>query len=136
MQQQTDRFWDLCGHLEDVDGGLVDGAHDSAPCVDCVSHGAHHNCGCACIQAARGLILCVWRQLSGALAAADTTGNNETLTAPCVDSGAHGANHYGGHPRIWAARGLILQSQDKFVGVSTAAGVTPYKQQSVRLLTS
>ena len=114
----------------------MDGADNSAPCIDSVSHGAHHNRGCARIQAAGGLILHVWKQLSGAPAAADTTGNNETLRAPLGDIGAHGANHYGGHSRIQAARGLILQSQENFVGVSTAAGVTPYKQQSVRLLAS
>ena len=44
-------------HLKDVDGGLVDGADDGAPCVDGVAHGAHHDCGRPCIQPARGLVL-------------------------------------------------------------------------------
>ena len=32
--------------LEDVDGGLVDGAHDGAPCVHNVTHGPHDD-GCS-----------------------------------------------------------------------------------------
>ena len=44
-------------HLEDVDGGLVDGADHSAAGVDGVAHCAHHDGGRPRVQAARRLIL-------------------------------------------------------------------------------
>ena len=43
--------------LEDVNGGLVDGADDNAPCVDGVAHCAHHDRGRVSVQAACGIIL-------------------------------------------------------------------------------
>ena len=36
--------------LKDVDGGLVDGAHDGPACVDNVTHRPHHNSRCSGIQ--------------------------------------------------------------------------------------
>ena len=36
--------------LEDVDGGLVDGAHNGPACVDDVAHCPHDNGCCSCIQ--------------------------------------------------------------------------------------
>lgn len=49
---------DLCWtHLKDVDGWLVDGAHDGAAGVDGVAHSAHNNCGRARIQPRCRLIL-------------------------------------------------------------------------------
>ncbi len=52
LARQTKRV-----HLEDVDGGLVDGAHDGAAGVDCVAHGAHHDGRRARVQPARRLVL-------------------------------------------------------------------------------
>ena len=37
-------------HLEDVDGGLVDGADNGAAGVDCVAYGAHHDSSRARVQ--------------------------------------------------------------------------------------
>ncbi len=50
-------------HLEDVDGGLVDGAHDGAAGVDGVAHRAHHDGGRARIQPRRRLILHTFTKL-------------------------------------------------------------------------
>lgn len=45
LQQQQ-----LVKGLKDVDGGLVNGTHNSAACVDNVAHSPHHNGCCPCIQ--------------------------------------------------------------------------------------
>jgi hypothetical protein len=47
---------ELVKGLEDVDGGLVDGADDGAACVDDITHGAHHNGGGTSIQAGGRLV--------------------------------------------------------------------------------
>ena len=36
--------------LKDVDGRLVDGAHNGAASVDNIAHSPHHNGSCPCIQ--------------------------------------------------------------------------------------
>ena len=45
LQQQQ-----LIKRFKYVDGGLVNGAHDCAACIDNVAHCAHHNGCCSCIQ--------------------------------------------------------------------------------------
>ena len=40
----------VSARLKDVNGGLVDGAHDGAASVDGVAYGAHHNGSCSGIQ--------------------------------------------------------------------------------------
>lgn len=48
LQQQQ-----LIKGLEDVNTGLVDGAHNGAPCVDNIPHCSHHNSSCSRIQTCR-----------------------------------------------------------------------------------
>ena len=45
LQQQQ-----LIKGLENVNAGLVNGAHNGAPCVDYVTHCSHHNGSRPCIQ--------------------------------------------------------------------------------------
>ena len=37
MMQGRNLMYEQMSHLKDVNGGLVDGAHDRAACVDCVA---------------------------------------------------------------------------------------------------
>ena len=41
-------------YIEDVNAGLVDGAHDGAPGVDGVAHSTHHNGGGTRVQSTGG----------------------------------------------------------------------------------
>ncbi len=48
--------WYLIKCFKDVNARLVDGAHNSATCVDSITNSAHHNCSSSSIKSTSWLI--------------------------------------------------------------------------------